>query len=68
MNGVAMERVEVIAAAALALPEAQRVALANRLIGGVTDGACALQLSCLERHAGQILREMARAALLREGK
>lgn len=67
MSGHAMMRVEAITAAALALPQAQRVALANRLIGGITEGACALQLSCLERHAGEILRDLARAAAIREG-
>ncbi len=68
MSGHAMMRVEAITAAALALPDAQRVALANRLIGGIADRDCALQLSCLERRVGEVLRDMARAAALKEGK
>jgi len=67
MSGAALMRVEAITAAALALPQAQRVALANRLISGITDGACALQLACLERHAGEILRDLGRAAAIRDG-
>lgn len=68
MTGVSMATVEVIAAAALALPEAQRVALANRLIAGVSEHGCALQLACLERHAGEVLRDLNRRAMLEGGK
>jgi len=62
-----MARVASITALALALPPAQRVALANRLIGGINDPDCALQLACLERLAGEILRNIARAAALKDG-
>lgn len=58
--------VDQIAAALMALPEPQRVALASMAITGVSDTSCALQLNRLARAAGLTANELMREQFLRD--
>lgn len=58
--------VEVVHAAALRLPAAQRVALMNVLAGSIGDPGCLLALNRLHRHLGVIIRELERERFARD--
>lgn len=57
MSGLTLPA-RVIRAAALMMPDVQRVALANQLVRGIASEDCILQLDCLANEADRIAAEL----------